>query len=95
MTGADDYILKFLDRTDAAMPPKVIALNLRRNHGGAAPSRKHVSRRLRGDLTEYGLVHQPFVDEARGVYAITDLGKRYFHDPEAEAEEFTTVVDDA
>ena len=93
MTGADDYILRLLDRTDVAMPPKAIALNLRREHGQAAPSRKHVSRRLRNELAEHGLVHQPFTDEARGYYAITDLGKRYFHDSDAEPAEFVADMD--
>lgn len=94
MTGADDYILRLLDRTDAAMPPKAIALNLRREHGQAAPSRKHVSRRLRNELTTHGLVHQPFEGEARGYYAITELGERYFHDSDAEPAEFVAGLDD-
>ena len=93
MTGADDYILRLLDRTDAAMPPKAIALNLRREYGGAAPSEKHVGRRLREELSTHGLVHQPFAEEARAYYAITDLGKRYFHDSDAEPAEFIADID--
>ena len=88
MTGADGYILRLLDRTGVAMPPKVIALNLRHEHGESAPSRKHVARRLRNELTDHGLVHQPFADDARGLYAITTLGERFLHDPDAEPEEF-------
>jgi DNA-binding PadR family transcriptional regulator len=94
MTRADDYILRLLERTEVAMPPKAIALNLRREHGQAAPSRKHVARRLRNELTEHGLVTQPFEGEARGYYAITDLGRRYFHDSDAEPAEFVAGMDD-
>ena len=94
MTGADDAILRLLDRADVAMPPKAIALNLRREHGEVAPSEKHVSRRLRNQLTMHGLVHQPFEGEARGYYAVTDLGRRYFHDSDAEPAEFITDVDE-
>jgi hypothetical protein len=95
MTGADDYILRLLDKSEVAMPPKAIALNLRREYGGAAPSEKHVGRRLREELSTHGLVHQPFQDEARAYYAITALGQRYFHDPDAEPEEFIADIDDA
>ena len=93
MTGADGYILRLLDRTDIAMPPKVVALNLRTEHGASAPSEKHVGRRLRGELSTHGLVYQPFQDEARAYYAITDLGERYLHDSDAEPEEFIADMD--
>jgi DNA-binding PadR family transcriptional regulator len=94
MTGADDFILRLLDRAGVAMPPKAIALNLRTEHGGSAPSEKHVGRRLREDLSTHGLVHQPFQDEARAYYSITDLGKRYLHDADAEPAEFIADIDD-
>lgn len=94
MTGADGYILRLLDRTGVAMPPKAIALNLRAEHGASAPSEKHVGRRLREELSTHGLVHQPFQDEARAYYALTELGKRYLHDPDAEPEEFVAGLDD-
>lgn len=94
MTGADGYILRLLDRAGVAMPPKAIALNLRTEHGASAPSEKHVGRRLREDLSSNGLVHQPFLDEARAYYAITDLGERYLHDPDAEPGEFIADSDD-
>ena len=90
MTRTDRYILNLLE-SGLVLPPKVIHLNLRRAHGDDAPSRRQISRRLRNELTEHGLVHQPFEGEARGMYAITDLGKRYFDDPDAETEEF--VID--
>lgn len=95
ITGADDHILRLLDRADVAMPPKAIALNLRHEVGAGAPSEKHVGRRLRGNLSKHGLVHQPFREEARAYYAITELGKRYFHDPDAESEEFIADIDDS
>jgi hypothetical protein len=94
MTRTDQYILELLE-ADIALPPKVIHLNLRREHGEDAPSRRQVSRRLRNELTEHGLVYQPFAGEVRGVYAITDLGKRYFHDSDAEPAEFVASVDDS
>jgi DNA-binding PadR family transcriptional regulator len=94
MTPADDYILRLLNKADVAMPPKAIALNLRREYGGGAPAEKHVGRRLRENLSTHGLVHQPFQDEARAYYAITDLGKRYFNDSDAEPEEFIAGLDD-
>ena len=93
MTRTDQYILDLLE-TGIALPPKVIHLNLRRIHGEDAPSRRQISRRLRNELTEHGLVYQPFEGEARGLYAITDLGKRYFHDSDAEPAEFVADIDD-
>ena len=87
MTRTDRYILDLLE-PGLVLPPKVIHLNLRRMHGDDAPSRRQISRRLRTELSEYGLVHQPFEDEARGMYAITTLGERFLHDPDAEPEEF-------
>ncbi|UOO97329.1 hypothetical protein MUK72_19465 (plasmid) [Halococcus dombrowskii] len=94
MTGADGYILRLLDRTGVAMPPKAIALNLRAEYGASAPSEKHVGRRLREELSTHGLVHQPFQDEARAYYAITNLGERYLHDSDAEPAEFVAGMDD-
>ena len=88
MTKTDRYILDLLDESGIAIPPKVIRLNLRRKHGEDAPSRKQISRRLRSELTDHGLVHQPFAEEARGLYAITTLGERFLHDSDAEPEEF-------
>lgn len=94
MTRTDRYILELLD-AGIALPPKVIHLNLRRMHGDDAPSRRQVSRRLRNELSEYGLVHQPFAGEVRGVYAITDLGERFLHDPDAEPAEFVANMDES
>lgn len=94
MTRTDRYILDLLE-CGLALPPKVIHLNLRRTHGDDAPSRRQISRRLRNELTEHGLVCQPFSGEARGVYAITDLGERYLHDPDAEPAAFVSDVDDS
>lgn len=88
MTKTDRYILDLLDESGIAVPPKVIRLNLRGKYGEDAPSRKQISRRLRTELTDHGLVCQPFADEARGLYAITELGERFLHDPEAEPAEF-------
>ncbi|WP_237561203.1 hypothetical protein [Halococcus sediminicola] len=78
----------------AAIPPKAIVFELRTRHGIDAPSESHVNRRLRNELTQHGLVHQPFEEEARGYYAITELGRRYFHDSNAEPEEFVADIDD-
>ena len=94
MTRTDRYILDLLDQAGIAVPPKVIWLNLRHEHGENAPSKKQISRRLRNELTDHGLVHQPFADEARGLYAITELGERYFHDSDAKPEEFIADVND-
>ena len=93
MTRTDRYILELLDK-GVALPPKVIHLNLRRETGDDAPSRRQISRRLRNELSTHGLVHQPFAGEVRGVYAITDLGRRYFHDSDAEPAEFVAELDD-
>jgi hypothetical protein len=92
MTRTDRYILELLD-SGIALPPKVVQLNLRRMHGDDAPSRRQVSRRLRNELSEHGLVHQPFSGEVRGVYAITELGERFLHDPDTEPEEFVADTD--
>ncbi|WP_255171255.1 hypothetical protein [Natrononativus amylolyticus] len=88
MTKTDQYILTLLDRVGFALPPKAIGLGLREEYGEEAPSWRHVSRRLSGDLTDHGLVNQPYAGEVRGYYAITELGERYLHDPDAKPEEF-------
>ena len=89
MTRTDRYILDLLDEAGIAIPPMAIWLNLRDIYGDDAPSRRHVARRLGGPLTEHGLIDQPFEEESRGYYRITDLGERYLHDSEAEPEDFT------
>lgn len=94
MTGADGYILDLMDQVGIPLPPTAIALGLREWHGQSAPTANHIARRLRNDLSTHGLVHQPYPDEVRGYYAITELGERYLHDPDAEAEEFVADIDD-
>lgn len=95
MTRIDRLILDVLDHAGVvAVPPKAIVLTLREEHGRDAPSKSQVNRRLRNELSEHGLVHQPFEGEARGYYAVTDLGRRYFHDPDATSEEFVADIDD-
>ena len=94
MTRIDPLILEVLDDAQiAAIPPKAIVFELRTRHGIDAPSESHVNRRLRNELTKHGLVDQPFADEARGYYGITELGERYFHDPGAEPKEFVADTD--
>lgn len=96
MTRVDRLVLEVLDQVGiTAIPPKAIFLELRERHGIDAPSQSQVHRRLRNELTKHGLVHQPFTDEARGYYAITDLGRRYFHDSDAEPAEFVADIDDS
>lgn len=94
MSSADQSILTLLDRVEIALTPTAIGLALQDKHGEDAPTANHIARRLRNELTEHGLVHQPHSDEARGYYAISDLGKRYLHDPDVESEEFIAVSDD-
>ncbi|WP_435078450.1 hypothetical protein [Halococcus sp. AFM35] len=94
MTRIDRLILEVLDDAEiAAIPPQAIVFELRTRHGIDAPSESHVNRRLRNQLTEHGLVYQPFEEEARGYYAITELGRRYFHDSDAKPEEFVADID--
>lgn len=96
MTRVDRLILAVLDQAGVvAVPPKAIVLTLRDEHGRDAPSKSQINRRLRNELSERGLVHQPFAGEARGYYALTELGERYFHDPDAEPTEFIANIDDA
>lgn len=92
MTKVDQSILTLLDRVGIALTPTAIELALQ-DELGNAPSMNHIARRLRNDLSEHGLVHQPHSDEVRGYYAITELGERYLHDPDAEPEEFVADVD--
>lgn len=95
MTRVDRLILEVLDQMNiAAAPPQAIVFELETRHGIDAPSESHVNRRLRNELTTHRLVHQPFADEARGYYAITELGRRYFHDSDAEPAEFVADIDD-
>ena len=93
MTRTDRYILELLDRAGIVAPPRVIRLELRERYGEDAPSRRQIARRLGNELSEHGLVEQPFDDEVRGYYGITELGERYLHDPDAEPEEFIADMD--
>jgi hypothetical protein len=95
MTRTDRYVLDLLDRRGIVVPPKAIWLSLRRVHGEDAPSKKQISRRLRNELTEHGLIYQPFASEERGYYELTELGERFLHDSTAEVEEFIADIDDA
>jgi repressor of nif and glnA expression len=95
MTKTDRYILDLLDEAGIVAPPRVIRLELRKRYGEDAPSRRQIARRLANELAEYGLVEQPFDDEVRGYYTITDLGERYLHDPDAEPEEFGADSNDS
>lgn len=92
MTRTDRYILDLLDQAGIAVPPKVIWTNLRDRHGEAAPSRRQIARRLGNELFHHGLVCQPFADEARGLYALTDLGERFCQDPTADPREFVAEL---
>jgi hypothetical protein len=95
MSRADQSILTLLDRVEIALTPTAIGLALQDEHGEDAPTANHIARRLRNELTTHGLVHQPHSDEAQGYYAITELGRRYLHDPDAVAEEFVADIDDS
>jgi len=95
MTRTDRFVLDLLGRGGIVMPPKAIWLSLRRIHGEDAPSKKQISRRLRNELTEHGLVHQPFSSEERGYYELTELGERFLRDPDAEPSEFVVDTDDS
>ena len=94
MTRTDRYVLNLLDRAGIVATPKTIWLELRRQHGEDAPSKRQVSRRLKDELSDYGLVTQPFADEARGYYELSELGKRFLHDPDATSEEFVADIGD-
>lgn len=89
MSRVDDQILRVLDHTGFPLPPKAIMLGIREQFGEeATPAAYHVSRRVRGPLFDHELIEQPYPDEAKTYYGITELGKRYLHDPDAEPEEF-------
>ena len=94
MTRIDRLILEVLDQAGIAVPPRAVVLALQERHGLDAPSESHVNRRLRNELSDHGLVNQPFEEQTRGYYAITDLGKRYFHNPDASPEEFVADISD-
>ncbi len=93
MTQTDRYILEILADGGIIVTPAVIWLNLRSRYGDSTPSKRQISRRLRNELSEHGLVNQPFPDEARGYYKLTELGERFLHDPDAEPEEFIAATD--
>src|SRR5699024_6182561 len=96
MTRTDRYILDLLDQPGIVVTPKAIWLSLRHLHGDDdAPSKQQISRRLRTELTDHELVHQPFVGEERGYYALTELGERFLHDSDAEPAEFVAAIDDS
>lgn len=96
MTRVDRLVLEVLDQMEiVAVPPKAVVFELRKRHGIDAPSESHVNRRLQNELSDHGLVHQPFEEESRGYYALTELGERYFHDSTAEPKAFVADIDDA
>lgn len=95
MTRTDRYILQLLDQAGIVAPPRVIQLELSERHGEDAPSRRQIARRLTNELSEHGLVDQPFADDVRGYYAITDLGEHFLHDPDAEPAEFVANMDES
>lgn len=92
MTNTDRHILDLLGRAGIAVTPAVIWRNLRDELADDAPSERQISRRLRGQLTEHGLVSEPF-DGVEGYYALSALGERYLHDDDAESEEFIVGLD--
>ena len=94
MSRVDEQILQVLDQVGFPLPPKAIMLGIRARYGEeATPGANHVSRRVRGPLSEHGLVDRPLPDEARTYYGVTELGKRYLHDSDAEPGEFVTDMD--
>lgn len=93
MTRVDHLVLDLLDQQRIALPPTAITLALEEEHGINAPSNSQVARRLREDLSHHGLVKQPHADRVRGYYLITELGKRYLHDSDAEPAEFVADMD--
>jgi repressor of nif and glnA expression len=93
MTRTDRYILDLLDGAGIVATPKTIHLELHRRHGEDVPSNRQISRRLKTELSEHGLVDQPFADEARPYYELSELGKRFLHDSDAEPAEFITKTD--
>lgn len=95
MTRTDRYILEVLDGAGIVATPKTIHLELLRRYGENAPSNRQISRRLKTELSEHGLVEQPFAHKARGYYEISELGKRFLHEPNAVPEEFITDIDTA
>jgi DNA-binding PadR family transcriptional regulator len=94
MTRVDHLVLELLDEQGIALPPTAITLALEEEHGINAPSNSQVARRLREDLSYHGLVEQPYRERVRGYYLITDLGRRYLHDSDAEPAEFVADIDD-
>jgi hypothetical protein len=94
MTRTDRYILDLLDGAGIAATPTTIYHELCRLHGEDAPSQRQISRRLRNELSEHGLVTQPFSEEVRGYYELTELGERFLHDSDAEPAEFVAGMDD-
>ena len=68
MTKSDPALLEFFAETDIAMPPAVVSYNI---DGVSHPT---VKRRL-PMLADNGLLKK--VDDDRGYYRITDLGRSY------------------
>lgn len=95
MTRTDRYILDLLDGAGIVATPMTICLELRRRYGDDAPSQRQISRRLGNELSDHGLVSQPFADEVRGYYELTELGERFLHDPDAEPAEFVANIDES
>lgn len=69
----DDLILEYLQETESALPPAVVAFNLDWQDL-ASPAHSTVKRRLRV-LEDHCLVIQ--VEERSGYYAISEKGRKY------------------
>lgn len=77
MMKVDLQILSILHEADLAIPPYTLAFEL--DYGSA-----YMSQRCRA-LTEVGLLELAR-GEKRGLYQITDLGRRYLNEELTEAE---------
>jgi len=72
MTGNDDTILEFFADHEIALPPTGLEINLER--AGVDISYSTIHRRL-NELHDYGLLDK--VDEKKGYYAISEMGRKY------------------
>lgn len=89
MTETDVYILEFLDSVQESGPIKGATPRTIHHYMEDPPTYPYLNRRMR-TLVDAGLLEKP----ERGLYEISELGRRYLHDPDASIEEFLDEEDD-
>ncbi|MDG5821667.1 ArsR family transcriptional regulator [Natronococcus sp. A-GB7] len=88
MVNTDELLLEFLEETGLALPPRVMAYNIKTRYNRQI-SYSTINRRLK-HLKESGLVEKEY--ESGGFYSLSDDGRSYL-DGDLDASELEYDVD--